>query len=179
MLTFVTLIIAIHACFSVTAQAENLLTKMEELVDSALQVVSVSGLLNFIDSVSIGASPTNVEDAVNAITQALNDSQGQPVLFGGLLKSSGIYPQGSTSLGSIAEQLSGCGEPCTDTNSNPREPARSVYSPRSSGDAPWSQTEADLRSALYFPPGYTYGKVSPLLMVPGTGKFSCSQRLFP
>lgn len=40
---------------------------------------------------------------------------------------------------------------------------------RVKGDAPFSVPEAQLRSAIYIPPGFTKGKKQPILMSPGTG----------
>lgn len=175
MFALFTFFIAIQASFAVPARAENLLTSVEEVVASALQVVSVSGLFDFLDSIPLGTVPANEEDTVLAINQALNDSQAHPVAFAGLLKNFGAFPEDYVSLSDIVQQLSGCGEPCSDNNTNTREPSPSVYTPVP-GDAPWSQSEADLRKALYFPPGYTYGAVTPLVMVPGTGMFAESQK---
>ena len=171
MVAFLPLFIAAQALLGAPARAETLLTTVEEIVASALQVVSVSGLLDFIGSIPLGTKPANQAEAVEAIGKALNESGGSPLAFAGLLKSAGAFPgDDALTLNDVVEQISGCGEPCSANNSNTREPNPSVYAPVE-GDAPWHLSEADLRKALYFPPDYTFGKVKPLLMVPGTGMF--------
>lgn len=55
-------------------------------------------------------------------------------------------------------------------NQNPR-PNDAIYPQKQPGDAPYSVAEAQLRAALYIPPGFTYGRKRPILFVPGTGAF--------
>lgn len=52
-------------------------------------------------------------------------------------------------------------------NNNSINPSPPVYPSAAKGDAPYSQSEKKLRSALYIPRGFTYGKVPPLIFVPG------------
>lgn len=54
-------------------------------------------------------------------------------------------------------------------NSNPRQPIRPVYPKASPNDAPYSLSEAALRKVIYIPPGFTYGRVQPVILLPGTG----------
>jgi hypothetical protein len=58
-------------------------------------------------------------------------------------------------------------------NINPKTPSRNIYPKKSSSDAPYSLSEAKLREAIQIPPGFTYGDVRPLIMVPGTGSTGC------
>lgn len=57
-------------------------------------------------------------------------------------------------------------------NFNNPEPPYNVY-PKSNSDAPYNTPETNLRAAVYFPPGFGYGKngKQPILFVPGTGAF--------
>jgi hypothetical protein len=52
-------------------------------------------------------------------------------------------------------------------------PATPVFPQKGSSDAPYSLTEAQLREIIYIPSTFTYGKVQPLVMVPGTGSEGC------
>jgi hypothetical protein len=61
------------------------------------------------------------------------------------------------------------GEANSFDNNNP-PPSMNIY-PRSPQDAPYSVPEAQLRAAIYIPPGFTYGQKRPVLFVPGTGAF--------
>jgi hypothetical protein len=49
-------------------------------------------------------------------------------------------------------------------------PTPTVYPNKRPDDAPYSVDENSLRSAIYIPLGFTYGKVPPILLIPGTGK---------
>jgi hypothetical protein len=74
-------------------------------------------------------------------------------------------------LGNVLTTYSaGCN---SETNNNPRNPSAAVYPKKSSQDAPYSLTEAQLRQAIYIPSTFTYGNVPPLVMVPGTGSKGC------
>jgi hypothetical protein len=43
-----------------------------------------------------------------------------------------------------------------------------VYPKKDSNDAPYSVSEQTLRGAIYIPPGFTYGEVPPVILIPGT-----------
>ncbi|GAB1743959.1 hypothetical protein NU219Hw_g1003t1 [Hortaea werneckii] len=53
-------------------------------------------------------------------------------------------------------------------NINLIPPRRPIYPKASASDAPYSLSESDLRKAIYIPPGYTFGRVPPVLFLPGT-----------
>jgi hypothetical protein len=74
-------------------------------------------------------------------------------------------------LGNVLTTYSaGCN---SDTNNNPRNPSGTIYPKKSQQDAPYTLTEAQLRQVIYIPSSFTYGKVPPLIMVPGTGSKGC------
>lgn len=54
------------------------------------------------------------------------------------------------------------------TNFNPINPATPVYPKAGPNDAPYSLTEAQLREVISIPPGFTYGKIPPVIFLPGT-----------
>lgn len=55
-------------------------------------------------------------------------------------------------------------------NVNP-PPPNIIYPKKSPQDAPYTISEAQLRAAIYIPPGFTYGTKRPILFVPGTGAY--------
>ena len=57
-------------------------------------------------------------------------------------------------------------------NSNTDEPANSIYPQAGSDDAPYSLSEDELRSAIYIPPGFTYGSLPAVLFIPGTSSYA-------
>ena len=63
------------------------------------------------------------------------------------------------------------GDTLADSSNNinliPAVPA--VYPKKSTKDAPYSLPENILRSAIYIPPGFKYGKIPSILLIPGTG----------
>lgn len=61
----------------------------------------------------------------------------------------------------------------SDMNNNPINPNPPVYPKKSPQDAPYSNSESALRSAILIPSSFTYGKKPPLVMVPGTGSKGC------
>ncbi|EME78282.1 uncharacterized protein MYCFIDRAFT_37018 [Pseudocercospora fijiensis CIRAD86] len=53
-------------------------------------------------------------------------------------------------------------------NINPIPPkSQNIYN--IPGDAPYDLTEAQLRQVIYIPPDFTYGRIPPVLFLPGTG----------
>lgn len=56
---------------------------------------------------------------------------------------------------------------------NSRQPSRVIYPQASPSDPPYTVDENTLRSAIYFPPNFTYGTVQPALFFPGTGIEAC------
>lgn len=54
-------------------------------------------------------------------------------------------------------------------NNNPRRPAKKIYPKKSPQDAPYKYSEQDLRSHIFIPSTFTYGKKPPVILVPGTG----------
>lgn len=58
-------------------------------------------------------------------------------------------------------------------NVNKRSPKSKVYPKKSSKDAPYTLTEAQLREVIYIPETFTYGKKPPIIGVPGTGSTGC------
>lgn len=51
------------------------------------------------------------------------------------------------------------------------DPPYAVYPKRAPGDAPYSQSEHDLRRAIFIPDSFTFGKKQPVILSPGTGLF--------
>lgn len=53
------------------------------------------------------------------------------------------------------------------TNLNNPDPSKAVYPKKLACDAPYSQTEAELREQIYLPPGFTFGQKPPVILFPG------------
>jgi hypothetical protein len=59
-------------------------------------------------------------------------------------------------------------------NSNPKSPDTTIYPQKAASDAPYSISEDALRAALYIPPEFTYGKITPVIFIPGTASYAGS-----
>jgi hypothetical protein len=78
---------------------------------------------------------------------------------------------GPAQIGNAVQTYSsGCN---SQNNNNAKNPATPVFPKKGPSDAPYSLTEAQLRAIIYIPSTFTYGKVQPLVMVPGTGSEGC------
>jgi hypothetical protein len=55
------------------------------------------------------------------------------------------------------------------SNNNLRVPSSKTFYNTVKGDAKFDVPEATLRAAIYIPPGFTWGKKQPIVMLPGTG----------
>ena len=60
------------------------------------------------------------------------------------------------------------------SNSNPAVPLFKTFYNTIPGNAPFNVSEAQLRAAIYIPPGFTWGTKQPVLMSPGTGAYGYS-----
>jgi hypothetical protein len=150
----------------------GLLNTVESITGAASSVNSAESLLEYFGSIPLGQKPFTVKEAVEDVVLALNQSGGNPVSLGGLLRLSGL----GSLLDPVGEQLSGCGFPCTDHNLGNPDVTPSIYK-TIAGDAPWDVPENKLRAALYLPPGFTNGRKIPVIMVPGTGMFGSSSEI--
>ncbi|KAF9690598.1 hypothetical protein EKO04_011340 [Ascochyta lentis] len=103
--------------------------------------------------VSIWASPTRSDIYGGIATQVANGLG--PVLDGTLTTAlQGGLPVGENSISNNNKAVSG------------------LYPKKlQTSDAPYSVSEAALRAAIYIPSGFTYGKKTPVLFVPGTGAY--------
>jgi hypothetical protein len=106
-------------------------------------------------------------DAFNAATGAFVLSPSNLYTAAADLIASGITPGNLTQLVGILE--SGCN---SQSNSNP-SPKTAVYPKKGSSDAPYSQSESELRAAIHIPSTFTYGKKPPVILAPGTGTTGC------
>jgi hypothetical protein len=106
---------------------------------------------------SIWASPTRSDIYGGIATQVANGLG--PVLDGTLSTAiNGALPVGENSI----------------NNNNPKASTTLYPKKANTKDASYSVSEAALRAAIYIPPGFTYGKKTPVLFVPGTGSYGGS-----
>ncbi|KAF3035592.1 hypothetical protein E8E12_007376 [Didymella heteroderae] len=146
----------------------------------------VNGLLKDVDDAVAAGNPSAVSSALVQIQPTAKPTAISQVLA----QQSSIWasPTKTNIYGSIATQVaSGLGPlldgtlnqaltgglPIGENNvQNDNEAVAGLY-PKKAGtnDAPYSVPEADLRAAIFIPSGFTYGKKTPVLFVPGTGAY--------
>lgn len=139
----------------------------EPQVDGALDGVSDYDTFNAIlNRIKPSAKPTNVAEALKRINDVharhptnMPNSAFDLVLHG--VANRDIAKEW------IAQHL----KLALTFNNNPN-PRQAVYPKKGSTDARYTLLEGILRNALYIPPGFTYGKIKPVLLVPGTGNIA-------
>lgn len=149
----------------------------------------VGGLLKDVDNAVAAGNPSAVSSALVQIQPTAEPTAISQVLA----RQSSIWasPTKTNIYGGIATQVAnGLGPLLDDTLStalnggrpvgensvqNNNEAIAGLY-PKKAGttDAPYSVAEADLRAAIFIPSGFTYGKKTPVLFVPGTGAYGGS-----
>ncbi|KAI0389310.1 hypothetical protein F5Y17DRAFT_133608 [Xylariaceae sp. FL0594] len=126
--------------------------------------------LDVLHKIVPGSAPTSIPEALSRIQSA--NSGHPPSLIQNainLVKKSIVSPDLDTILAGYTVFNN-------QSNVNTREPeAGAVYPRKSPSDAPYSVSEAELRSKIYIPPTFTYGAKRPVILVPGTGSEAGTQ----
>lgn len=116
-------------------------------------------------AVVANAVPDSIPDALTRIASLVNGTD-STVENAALLILNGLSVTDLTQ-NVLAGYLSGINS----FNNNNPDPPTVIYPKKSPQDAPYTVPEAQLRAAIYIPPGFTYGVKRPILFVPGTGAF--------
>lgn len=123
---------------------------------------AVSGAGTAYLSIYGAIKPSATPDTISAVIAAAAFSTPTPILAATLdatLKGLSIYDKAALlSSNSSASP--------NNPTLNPKEP---IFPKSQANDAPYSLSEAQLRSTLHFPAHFTYGQKPPVLFVPGAG----------
>lgn len=155
------------------------------LVGGVLELVT--GLLKDVDSAVAARNPTALSSALvrlqptakpTAISQVL---EGQASVWASPTRTNiyaGIATQVASGLGPVLDStlstaLQGALPVGENSITNNNRAVTGLY-PRKAGtsDATYTVPEAQLRAAIFIPPGFTYGRKTPVLFVPGTGSYA-------
>ncbi|PVH75598.1 alpha/beta-hydrolase [Cadophora sp. DSE1049] len=131
-----------------------------DATELALGASAVAGLLSAIVP---APNPTAIADEVSSVASVY---KAHPTAFlesAATLVLNGLAPQGV-----INDVIANTPIANSPNNINLRPAVPPVYPKKGAGDAPYSQSERVLRSAIYIPPEFSYGKVRPCIFVPGT-----------
>lgn len=146
----------------------------------------VNGLLKDVDSAVAAGNPSAVSSALvkiqpttkpTAISQVLSQqasvwaSPTRTNIYGAIATqvANGLGPALDGTLNTALQGGLPVGE---NSISNNNKAVAGLYpKKKDSTDASYSVSEANLRAAIVIPPGFTYGKKTPVLFVPGTGAY--------
>ncbi|CAG7961306.1 unnamed protein product [Penicillium salamii] len=148
------------------SRLENTLKGLGSLTKGVLQEVDllIGGLQDVVDGKTDPV--TTIEEALGSLSDVRNASEAGLVGVAIDLVTKGLAPK------NIVDLVSGLNEESINSfnNTNPLDPQTSIF-PKSSNDAPYTQSEEDLRAAVYIPEKFKYGAdgKQPILLVPGTG----------
>lgn len=129
-------------------------------------------LLDVLKPVTSNTKPSSVEEASAAISNVFQASPTPVNLFAAVAQ---LVEQGLTTenvqdaLAFVDGLLDGQN---SENNNNPIDPSPAAYPSAGPDDAPYSLSEDALRSAIYIPDTFQYGREGapqPIILVPGTG----------
>ena len=160
----------VHGVGGVVGGVVGLVGGLLKGIDNAV----ASGDAQAVSSILVQIQPTARPTAISQVLagqQSVWASPSRTDFYGALATqaASGLGPLLDGTLSTLLEGSFPVGE---NSNDNDNKAIDGLY-PRkaSTTDAPYSVPEAQLRAAIYIPPGFTYGKKTPVLFVPGTASY--------
>lgn len=130
---------------------------------------SFSTILDDLESITATATPTGISGASATLSLILSATPTPSSLYDYI---GDLVEEGLTSI-NVAEAdayLNVAGNSMS--NANPRNPSPAAYPRAGKNDAPYDLSEQALRSAIYIPSTFQYGRKGapqPVILVPGTG----------
>lgn len=136
-----------------------------QVADGLAEKVAFSEILSELEAITPTASPTDVPNAKSLLSAAYAIATPTGWIDGAALALENNL--GPTNIVEVIDSLAtGVNNPA---NVNTKTPNAKIYPKKNSKDAPYQQTEAEMRAQIYIPSTFTYGEKTPLLLVPGTG----------
>ncbi|UPX11939.1 uncharacterized protein EKO05_0002522 [Ascochyta rabiei] len=142
-------------------------------VNGAVAAGNPSACSSALVKIQPTAMPTNIQQVL-AKQSSIWASPTRTDIYGGIATqvANGLGPILDGTISTALQDALPVGE---NSVSNNNKVVSGLYpSKPQTTDAPYSVSEAALRAAIYFPPGYTYGTKTPVLFVPGTGSYGGS-----
>lgn len=131
----------------------------------------VNEFTSLLSAISPSATPTDDAAAYTTMSSIAAEFSVNPLAAAGAVLLAGLT--GGSSLSDAVADAEAFGPCNSQSNSNTASPARTIYPQQDSSDAPYDVSEDDLRAAIYIPSGFTYGKIPPVIFVPGTASEAC------
>lgn len=143
---------------------------LETTLDNIRQQAFEAGALEatfagLLQAIVANFVPTDIADALDRIANTVNSTDSTIENVAQLLLNGLSVTDLTQNV--LAGYLSGIN---SFDNVNPA-PQNTIYPKKQPQDAPYSVPEAQLRAAIFIPPGFTFGQKRPILFVPGTGAF--------
>ena len=147
------------------SQIESIAAGLEE--DAAVLSAGASILLDILGAIVPSPTPASIPDALSSVASVYAAHPTDFVVSALDLVLDGLTPNDIVDLALGESPIEN-----SSNNLNPISPNPPIYPKKSESDAPYSVDENTLRSAIYIPLDFTYGKVPPVLLIPGTGATS-------
>ncbi|KAF1930636.1 alpha/beta-hydrolase [Didymella exigua CBS 183.55] len=150
--------------------AIGLATSLLKDVDNAVANSNPSAVNSALVKIQPTTKPTAISQAL-AQQQSVWASPTRTNIFGAIATqvANGLGPALDGTLNTALQGGLPVGE---NSISNNNKAVGNIYpSKRGSNDPQYSISEAHLRAAIFIPSGFTYGKKTPVLFVPGTGSY--------
>ncbi|KAL3422182.1 hypothetical protein PVAG01_06338 [Phlyctema vagabunda] len=123
-----------------------------------------SAIIGVVQAIVPSPAPTSIVDAISKVASIYATHPTDFVESALALVLNGLTP------GSIANlALAQSSEENSSNNNNLINPTTTIYPKKAPDDAPYSISESVLRGAINIPSGFTYGNVTPVILIPGTG----------
>jgi len=145
----------------------NILGNVETDLALAVSAVEPSSVLSDLLLQSATATPTAVSQAFATLSSIYAAKPSNIFDYNAALIANGLVSDSVEEV--IAGVASEFSPEDSSTNINLRRPSSTIYPKKSSSDAPYSVSQAELQAAIYIPSTFTYGKKPPVILFPGTG----------
>lgn len=132
------------------------------LADASELALGASVIVDLLAAIIPGPTPASIAAEISSVAAAYS---AHPTTF---LESVFDLIEGSLVPTDLVDVVLG-DSPFENSSNNINPPVAGIFPKKSQNDAPYSVSESSLRGAIYIPPGFTYGKVRPLILIPGTG----------
>lgn len=133
--------------------------------DGAALVAGASVLAAALEAIVPSPAPASIPDAISSVASVYAAHPTDFFASAFDLVLNGLSPQGL-----VEDALAESPYPENSSNNiNLRNPVPAIYPKKGANDAPYSFSESTLRGAMYIPLEFTYGKVPPVVLIPGTG----------
>ena len=140
---------------------ESIVAGLEE--DGAALAAGASVLMNVVEAIVPSPAPSNIVAVISSVASVYAANPTGLLLSGLDLVLNGLAPQDL-----VEDTLAESPFENSENNINLIPAIPPVYPKKGASDAPYSVSEQALRGAIYIPPGFQYGKVPPVIFIPGT-----------